>query len=95
MAALICAFLISGSISEAGWQITQLTHNNYYDAYPQINASGHIVWQGADGPDYEIFYWNETSIIKITSNEFADGSPQINEGNQIVWYGHDGTDYEI
>ena len=32
-----------------GTTITQLTENNRFDEYPQINDSGEVVWTGNDG----------------------------------------------
>ena len=36
----------------------QLTDNNYFDGFPQINDRGWVTWQGnAGGADSEIFLW--------------------------------------
>src|SRR5512147_1554350 len=93
MLALIVV-VVSGSLSASGWEITSITNNNFSDSYPWINSSGQVVWQGNDGSDDEIYYWNGTSTAKITNNSFTDGAPQINDSGQIVWYGFDGADYE-
>lgn len=73
----------------------KVTDNAYDDKYPQINDFDHLVWQGFDGHDYEIFFYNGSSIIQLTDNEYDDLEPFINANDHVVWKGHDGNDYEI
>ncbi len=83
-------------VSAGTYTITQLTDNSYYDANPQINDSGQVVWRGGDGTDSEIFLYDGTTIIQLTDNSYADGFPQINDSGQVVWRGGEsGTDIEI
>ena len=73
---------------------TQLTDNTRNDAYPQVH-NGRIVWHGHDGNDYEIYYWDGTTVQPLTDNDYADGNPQIHNG-QVVWTGSaGGADTEI
>jgi beta propeller repeat protein len=60
-----------------------------------------VVWYGRGGSDggndYEIFFWNKSSIQQITENDGYEYSPQIS-GNNVVWHGQGGgggSDYEI
>ena len=51
-----------------GTGITPITNNTYDASYPQINDSGFVVWQGAYGPDQEIFLavpsdWGALSLL--------------------------------
>jgi hypothetical protein len=70
-----------------------LSNNDSDDHKPQIH-NGQVVWQGYDGQDYEIFYWDGTNIHQLTNNNYDDVDPQINNG-QVVWQGYDGHDWEI
>ena len=81
--------------ASADCQITQLTHNNFHDFYPQINDLGQITWEGYDGSDFEIFLYNGTNTIQLTDNTFDDERPILNNKGQVVWIGHDGNDAEI
>jgi len=71
-----------------GANIIQLTDNDYYDACPQINDSGEVVWSGSDGHDKEIFYYDGANIIKVTDNDYDDNCPQINDSGEIFWIGN-------
>ncbi len=44
---LLC--LTVASMAYAQWVTTQLTDNADDDRHPQINANGHVVWQGKGG----------------------------------------------
>jgi len=78
----------------AYWETFQLTDNELTDFAPQIH-NGMIAWLGRDdGSDYEIFFYDGTSIAQITENEYDDFAPQIHNG-MVTWYGWDGNDYEI
>jgi len=52
-----------------------------------------VVWEGYDGGDYEIYFWDGTTTRQLTDNAYTDYDPQIHNG-QVVWHGNDG-DYEI
>ncbi|RMF95303.1 MAG: PEP-CTERM sorting domain-containing protein [Candidatus Schekmanbacteria bacterium] len=76
--------------------ISSIGGSGFYDAwYPQINSQRNIVWQGYDGSDYEIFFYDGMNIIQLTNNSYDDLYPQINDQNSILWQGSDGTDFEI
>jgi hypothetical protein len=72
---------------------TQLTNNTEDDYYPQIHK-GQVAWQGWDGSDWEIYFWDGVSTIQITNNSLYDRPPQMHNG-QIVWSAYDGNDDEI
>ncbi len=59
--------------------ITQLTNNSdSYDGYPQINASGQVVWEGA-GPD--VWYGDrrvaDDTEIFLSSSDCKGGKPLL------------------
>ncbi|GAB4534693.1 MAG: hypothetical protein Tsb0014_21110 [Pleurocapsa sp.] len=83
-------YLLSTSENEP---IVQLTNNLFDDKNPQTSGNN-IVWQGFDGQDYEIFFYDGISIQQITDNDYDDIDPQIS-GENIAWQGFDGQDYEI
>jgi hypothetical protein len=66
-------------------RITQLTNNAESDWGPQINNNGHVVWEGHDGSDYEIFLYDGSTIIQLTDNDDDDRDPQINDNGYVVW----------
>ena len=70
-----------------------LTDNSLNDLSPQISGSN-VVWNEFDGNDWEIYFYNGSTITQLTNNNYNDFEPQV-DGNNIVWYGHDGNDYEI
>ncbi|MCP4715488.1 MAG: PKD domain-containing protein [Deltaproteobacteria bacterium] len=78
-----------------GWVTTQLTTNTEQDGDPKVNANGHVVWVGHDGSDFEIFYYNGSSVLQLTNNAEGDGSPQINDSGCVVWVGYYGSDFKI
>ena len=68
------------SITSAGWKTTQLTTNSDGDWGPQINNNGHAVWRGQGGDlgwDYEIFYYDGSTVTALTSNNRNELEPQI------------------
>jgi beta propeller repeat protein len=74
-------------------EVTQLTDNEFSDSNPQISGN-HVVWQGSDGNDTEIYLYNGSKVIQLTDNSVNDTLPQIS-GNHVVWQGSDGNDTEI
>ncbi len=83
--------------SHEEYDFIELTENAYLDYAPQINDTGQVVWQGWDGTDYEIwFYDGVTAPRRIeTDDSFSDELPRFNNAGQIVWQAWDGHDYEI
>ena len=66
------------------------------DSYPEVNASGHVVWHGSDGNDTEIWYWDGSSTTNLSNHDGrTDRYARINASGHVVWQAHDGTDYEI
>jgi hypothetical protein len=57
--------------------------------HPRIDA-GQVVWQGFDGRDGKIYFWDGTTVQILTDDiGYPSRDPQINNG-QAVWAGHDG-----
>ena len=75
-------------------KIISANHKSDY-MRPHINNAGHVVWYGWDGSDWEIFYYNGTTITQLTDNSYDDLYPHINNAGHVVWYGWDGSDWEI
>ncbi len=76
---------------------TPVTVDERDDWAPKVNASGRLVWHGADGDDFEIYSSESdgSDLVQITQNEHSDEDPQINAAGQLVWQRFDGQDYEI
>ncbi|UCF80044.1 MAG: pre-peptidase C-terminal domain-containing protein [Acidobacteriota bacterium] len=72
---------------------TQLTDNAFNDTDPRIH-NGQVVWQGWDGSDNEIFFWDGFTTTQFTDNASGDFNPRLHNG-QVVWQGWDGSDNEI
>lgn len=84
-----CVFVCTVAFGEE----LQLTDNSHGDGSPQVH-NGQVVWNGYDGADWEIFYWEGESVQQLTNNSHGDYKPQIHNG-QVVWEGYDGLDNEI
>ena len=74
-------------------EYVKITSNNHDDFHQDIDK-GQVVWEGLDGNDYEIYYWDGSKVIQVTNNDYFDRFPQIHNG-QVVWQGYDGRDTEI
>jgi hypothetical protein len=72
-------------------EIFRLTYNNMNDIYPSA-YEGTIAWQGHDGNDYEIFYWNGAEIKQITENDYDDAQPSLYDGT-VAWVGFPDSNY--
>jgi hypothetical protein len=90
---LILAILTSSISAAQTWDVIQLTDNSYEDRNYKINAGGHVVWEGYDGNDWEIFYYDGTEVHQITDNDFDDTSPNISDTDYIVWEQKDTVTY--
>jgi beta propeller repeat protein len=87
---LIGLALVAGASATASEGITtQLTDGQG----PAISGSN-VVWEGWDGSDYEIFFWDGGTITQLTDNSTTDWFPAIS-GSNVVWQGYDGSDTEI
>ena len=91
----ILVIFASASISYSQGTVIKLTESSLDDGVPQINDSGHVVWMGSDGNDYEIFLYEGTTVTQFTHNSYDDHDPQINNSGQIVWWERDGESSEI
>jgi hypothetical protein len=54
---------------------------------PQI-SHGNVVWQGKPtlADDFEIYFWDGTTVHQLTDNAYDDITPQIS-GSNVVWVG--------
>ncbi len=78
------------------WGTVQVTNNNEDDYRPSL-YNGTVAWDGRDGTaqnDFEIYYWDGSTIQQITNNLRADTEPSLYNG-KIAWQHHDGSDKEI
>jgi hypothetical protein len=73
------------SVSHSQYTTIQLTNNGYPDGSPQINNSGHVVWERTEGLDIEIVFYNGTRNIPLTRNDYPDRNPQLNDDGYVVW----------
>ena len=87
-------FLSVTAMASAQWVTTQLTDNTYTDQRVRINDSGHVAWEGNNGTDYEIFYYDGSTITQLTDNTGKDERAQINANGHVVWQAYDSTDFE-
>lgn len=76
--------------AQAAYSVYKLTNNSYDDSNPRINDDGDIAWQGSDGNDDEIFFYDSSSgaTIQISNNTDRDYPPQINNNGDVVWSGN-------
>ena len=83
------------TITDDDLVVTQLTSALNGGGNGEISGNN-VVWNGWDGTDQEIFFYNGISTIQLTNNSYDDFSPAIS-GNNVAWVGYDGygTDYEI
>nr|MBP8239356.1 hypothetical protein [Saprospiraceae bacterium] len=89
----VCAEAISPDCKEP----LRLTDNSTDDDQMRVWGN-HLVWQGFDGADYEIFYLNLSDPAAtpqaITNNAANDFRPTV-WGNRVVWEQDNGADREI
>jgi hypothetical protein len=70
--------------------------SSYFSVIPRISGTN-IVWQcqySLSEVDYEILFYNGSTVTRLTNNDFDDIAPQIS-GQNIAWECYDGSDYEI
>ncbi len=74
-----------------------ITVNTNDDWFPDINATGRLVWRGFNGLSDQIFSANAdgTGFVQITNNAYVNEAPRINASGRVVWQAFDGQDYEI
>ncbi|WP_136798707.1 TolB family protein [Desulfosediminicola ganghwensis] len=81
--------------------ISQISKNSYKDWRAVINDKGHVAWSGYDGNDFEIYFYDGSSIIQVTDNDYDDPCSfygynlKINNSGQIVWSAYNGSGWEI
>ena len=81
------------SVANTSYKITRLTNNSIDDIDPKISGQN-AVWQGNQGINSEIYFFNGRSVTRLTNDLQLDISPAIS-GNQIVWTRKDGIDTDI
>jgi hypothetical protein len=57
-------------------QTIQITDNDYNDRNACLH-DGTLVWEGYDGNDWEIFYWDGSTIEQLTENDLDDMEPSL------------------
>jgi len=77
---IVMFVLGAGSVTYAGWTITQLTDNSTDDWDPHISGTN-VVWRGWDGSDWEIY---SNFAGQLTNNDVDDFEPDIS-GTNVVW----------
>ena len=77
------------------YEILELSDSPYMDYAPKINDAGQVVWQGGDGSDFEVFFFDGTRIRQLESDTYPDEAPNLNNKGHVVWQGYDGNDFEI
>jgi predicted amidohydrolase len=53
-----------------------------------------VTWQGSDGSDYEIYFWDGSAITQVSDNNDWDIFPRIS-GNNVVWVGEPNVYYKV
>ena len=53
-----------------------------------------MVWQGWDGSDYEIFFYDGSDVSQVTNDTIHQFVGNVS-GSMIVWAASDGNDLEI
>jgi hypothetical protein len=61
----------------------QLTDNEYDDQEPSV-WNGTVAWSGWDGSDWEIFYWDGSTVHQVTDNDIDDEYASLH-GNQLAY----------
>ena len=95
---LVCAVValgaaVTGSAEAADWTITPITNNEYNDMNPYASDS-YVVWQGFDGNDDEIFFYDGETVTQLTDNDVQDELPQVS-GRNVAWLRGSGDHAEI
>jgi len=101
------------SATDAYGTKVQLTDNGLDDTNPDFGIMNYdgsvsnpppaIVWQGDDGTDNEIFYYDGSATSQLTDNLLEDSNPDLGVYQYggsattfpVVWQGDDGSDQEI
>ena len=60
-------------------------HDLGYGYDPSL-GDGKVAWEMWDTYDYEIFYWDGTTVHQITDNDYDDTDPSL-WGSMIAWAG--------
>jgi hypothetical protein len=61
----------------------KVTRRIDYGTFPSL-YSGTIAYQGFDGNDWGIYYWNGLEVIQVTDNNYHDQLPSLYDG-KIAW----------
>ena len=65
------------------------------EGYNPSLYNGTIAYEEWDGHDWEIHYWDGTTVHKITDNDYGDTEATL-YGSIIAWVGRPpGGDYQI
>jgi hypothetical protein len=69
-------------------QLIRLTDDYIWDAFPDINDAGDIVWSRANGADdtFEIVLYRDGKLAQLTVDEQKDYDPCINNLGHVAWH---------
>lgn len=71
-----------------GWEIIQITDDDWYDGPPSINNCGQIVFSKRLNNFHEaeeIFLWNRGILSRLTDDDVRDAHPHVQDQGVIVW----------
>ena len=63
--------------------IVQVTNNSTDDYYPSLH-NGQISWEGWDGHDNEIYFWDGSGTINVSNSPVSESNPSLYNG-KIAW----------
>ena len=95
IAGLILMFAVTSTAIAQNYQSTQITNNDIIDEWGRVNDNGQMAWQGFDGSDNEIYFFDGTSIIQLTDNSIDDQYVKLSENGHVTWLQNDGTEDDI
>jgi len=80
---------------EIGTGVTAPISTGELNQFAKVSGT-FAVWQGkqALADDFEIYFWNGTTVQPLTDNNYDDTLPQI-YGQQVVWLGANGGKNDI
>ncbi len=77
-----------------------LATSNYAISNLRLNNQGQVVWQGSDGQNSEIYFYDisaggQPQQISSSQDNYNNLNPQINDSGAVVWQQWDGANYDI
>lgn len=72
-------------------KITNISNNEYNNINPSL-YNGKIAWESNVDGDWDIYYWDGSTIRNISNNDTNDYDPTLYNGT-IAWEGYEGIYY--